>query len=94
MLPKAMPAEPGRTKPALRDRPAGTSSERIERLAQSMRTSADRDLWDEQRRGSRLEQEALRAQQRQKSEGHSPLVSQVIVGLQLVESSVKVATQI
>eukprot|EP01044_Picomonas_judraskeda_P000697 COSAG03_NODE_33_length_18025_cov_70.016903_8_plen_1053_part_00 len=76
MLPKAMPAEAGRAKPATRARPAdGTSAarlesnQRLERLAQSTRTSADRDLWDEQRRGSRSAQEALREQQRRESEG-------------------------
>ena len=45
-LPKAMPAEPGRAKPAVRAQPAEASSERLERLAQSTRTSADHDLWD------------------------------------------------
>eukprot|EP01043_Picozoa_sp_COSAG02_P059783 COSAG02_NODE_7679_length_2897_cov_1.815225_2_plen_426_part_01 len=66
MLPKAMPASAGA---AVRARPAGgTSSERLEKLAQSKRTSADRDLWDEKRRGPRSEHEARREQQRQESE--------------------------
>ena len=64
-----MPAEPGRAKPAVRAQPAEASSERLERLAQSTRTSADRDLWDEQKRGSRYSKDA-RERQRQESAEH------------------------